>query len=76
MLRKDTTRLDKRGNALEKLKAGFRAKVEHPFRVVKRQFGYTKVRYWGLKENMAQRVTLLAVSNLWVVRSKLLGMQA
>ena len=29
---------------LEKLKAGIRAKVEHPFRVIKRQFGYTKVR--------------------------------
>ena len=29
---------------LEKLKAGIRAKVEHPFRVIKRQFGYTPVR--------------------------------
>ena len=30
---------------VEKLKASIRAKVEHPFRVVKRQFGYVKVRY-------------------------------
>jgi transposase, IS5 family len=28
-----------------------RAKVEHPFRVIKRQFGYTKVRYRGLAKN-------------------------
>jgi IS5 family transposase len=32
----------------EKLKAGIRAKVEHPFRVIKRQFGFMKVRYRGL----------------------------
>ena len=35
----------------EKLKAAIRAKVEHPFRVVKRQFGFVKVRYRGLKKN-------------------------
>ena len=29
----------------EKLKAGIRAKVEHPFRVIKRQFGFVKVRW-------------------------------
>ena len=55
----------------EKLKAGIRAKVEHPFRVVKRQFGYVKVRYRGLKKNTAQLFTLFALSNLWMVRSKL-----
>ena len=40
----------------EKLKAGIRAKVEHPFRVIKRQFGFVKVRYRGLKKNTAQLV--------------------
>ena len=75
MLRKDKAS-DVLVNALEKLKAGIRAKVEHPFRVVKRQFAYTKVRYRGLKKNTAQLVTLFALSNLWMVRSKLLGMQA
>ena len=57
----------------EKLKAGIRAKVEHPFRVVKRQFGFVKVRYRGLKKNTAQLFTLFALfalSNLWMVRSK------
>ena len=57
----------------EKLKAGVRAKVEHPFRVIKRQFGYARVRYRGLKKNTAQLFTLFALSNLWMVRSKLMG---
>jgi IS5 family transposase len=57
----------------EKVKAGIRAKVEHPFRVVKRQFGFVKVRYRGLKKNTAQLFTLFALSNLWMVRSKLMG---
>ena len=57
----------------EKLKAGIRAKVEHPFRVVKRQFGFVKVRYRGLKKNTAQLFTLFALSNLWTVRSKLMS---
>ena len=34
----------------EKLKASVWAKVQHPFRVIKRQFGYLKVRYRGLKK--------------------------
>ena len=57
----------------EKLKAGIRAKVEHPFRVVKRQFGFVKVRYRGLTKNTAQLFTLFALSNLWMVRSKLMS---
>jgi IS5 family transposase len=56
---------------LERLKASVRAKVEHPFRVIKHQFGHVKVRYRGLKKNTAQLKTLFALSNLWMVRSKL-----
>ena len=48
-------------------------KVEHPFRVIKRQFGYTKVRFRGLVKNTAQRVTLFALSNLWMARRYLLS---
>ena len=55
---------------IERLKAGVRAKVEHPFRVIKRQFGHVKVRYRGLKKNTAQLKTLFALSNLWMVRQK------
>ncbi len=57
---------------LEHAKASLRAKVEHPFRVIKRQFGYTKVRYRGLVKNTAQVLTLFALSNLWMVRRPLL----
>lgn len=74
--------LDKQNNAidalieqLEKLKASIRAKVEHPFRVIKRQFGYTKVRYRGLKKNTLQIVTLFALSNLWMARHQLMQQQ-
>ena len=60
----------------EKLKAGIRAKVEYPFSLIKRQFGYVKVRYRGLKKNTAQLLTLFALSNLWMVRGKLMQAQA
>ena len=59
----------------EKLKARIRAKVEHPFRVIKRQFGFVKVRYRGLMKNTAQLFTLFELSNLWMVRSKLMGVR-
>jgi IS5 family transposase len=58
---------------VEKMKASIRAKVEHPFRVVKQQFGFTKVRYRGLAKNTAQLVTLFALSNLWMSRRDLMG---
>jgi transposase, IS5 family len=56
---------------LEQLKASVRAKVEHPFRVLKRQFGHVKVRYRGLAKNAAQLHTLFALSNLWIARRAL-----
>ncbi len=56
----------------EQLKASVRAKVEHPFRVIKRQFGPVKVRYRGLAKNTAQLVTLFALSKLWMARRALL----
>ena len=58
---------------LEKLKASVRAKVEHQFRVIKCQFGYRKVRYRGLAKNTAQVLTLFALSNLWMVRQRLMS---
>ena len=66
-----TKPMDALRDALEKVKAGIRAKVEHPFRVIKRQFGYTKVRYRGLAKNTAQLVTLFMLSNVWMVRRRL-----
>ena len=57
---------------LETAKASVRARVEHPFRVVKRQFGFVKVRFRGLAKNTAQILTLFALSNLWMARKTLL----
>jgi IS5 family transposase len=61
---------------IERIKASIRAKVEHPFRVIKRQFGHVKVRYRGLAKNTAQLHTLFALSNLWMVRRQLMGAMA
>jgi IS5 family transposase len=55
-------------------KASVRAKVEHPFRVIKRQFGLAKVRFKGLAKNTAHVITLFALSNLWMARKKLMAM--
>jgi IS5 family transposase len=71
------TKLGAMLDKIEYLKASVRAKVEHPFRVIKRQFGFTKVRYRGLVKNTAQLVTLFALSNLWMARRSLVnGLQA
>lgn len=58
----------------EKRKASIRARVEHPFRVLKCQFGYVKVRFKGLAKNTGQILTLFALSNLWMARKRLLAM--
>lgn len=59
----------------EKLKAGISAKVEYPFRVIKRQFGFAKVRNRGLKKNTAKLVSLFTLSKLWTVGGKLMTAQ-
>ena len=52
----------------ERAKAQIRAKVEHPFHVVKNLFRYRKVRYRGLLKNTAQLFTLFALGNLILAR--------
>ena len=74
-LDKDNKPIDALIDQVEKIKASIRAKVEHPFRVIKRQFGYTKVRYRGLLKNTLQLKTLFALSNLWMVRHTLMAAQ-
>ncbi|MEN1585574.1 MULTISPECIES: IS5 family transposase [Pseudomonas] len=64
--------LYKAKHKIEKAKVQVRAKVEHLFRVIKRQFGYVKTRFRGLAKNTAQLVTLFALSNLWMARRYLL----
>ena len=58
----------------EHRKASVRAKVEHPFRVIKRQFGLAKVRFRGLQKNTSHLLTLFALSNLWMARHQLMKM--
>jgi IS5 family transposase len=60
-------------NRSERLKAQVRARGVHAFRMVKRQFGDTKVRDRGLAKNTAQLRTLFALANLWMARRALLN---
>ncbi len=50
-----------------------RAKVEHPFRLIKRQFGHVETRYRGLAKNRAQLFTLFALSNLFLAQRRLIA---
>ena len=64
---------------LERRKAQIRARVEHPFHVVKNLFGYKKTRYKGLAKNTAQLHSLFALANLVIAKRQLLrtaGMSA
>ena len=63
--------LTKRQRARNRRFGRVRAKVEHVFRVLKCQFGYRRVRYRGITKNGAQVFALLALANLYLVRSRL-----
>jgi IS5 family transposase len=65
---------DRITDQLETLKARVRAKVEHPFRVIKIQFGFIKARYKGMAKNRAQLHMLFALANLYMVRRRLMAM--
>ena len=56
---------------LEKAKASIRAKVEHPFRIIKQQFGFTKTRYRGMAKNNNHLNTMFALENLYMCRNRL-----
>ena len=49
---------------IEHCKASIRAKMEHPFHVIKNLFGHRKVRYRGMEKNQAQLFSLFALANL------------
>lgn len=61
---------------LEQHKASIRAKVEHPFHVVKNLFKHKKTRYKGLAKNTAQLLTLFGLANLVLARRWLLALDA
>ncbi len=56
-------------------KSQVRARVEHPFLIGKRVFGFTKVCCRGLKKNAARAYTTCALINLYRCRKKLLRLQ-
>ena len=49
-----------------------RACGEHPFRVLKQLWGFTKVRYRGLAKHLARAQTMFALANLYQLRRHLL----
>lgn len=57
-------RINKVSLKTEYLKASIRAKVEHPFRIIKCQFGFTKARYRGLMKNDGKLAMLFALANI------------
>jgi IS5 family transposase len=62
------TEAGRSAEAFEKAKASIRAKVEHPFHVVKNLFRHRKTRYRGLAKNTAQLYTLFGLANLLLAR--------
>jgi IS5 family transposase len=57
---------------INRSRSRIRARVEHPFNVVKRLWGFTKVRYRGLAKNLARGFAMFALANLYLVRRRLL----
>jgi IS5 family transposase len=63
--------LDDAARARNRTKSKVRAKVEHVFAVIKRVFGFTKVRYRGLAKNAHALFVLCALTNLYMARRRL-----
>lgn len=56
---------------LNAVRSKIRAKVEHPFLVIKRIFGFSKVRYRGIEKNANRLFTVAALANLYMVRRQI-----
>jgi len=63
--------VDELQKAKNRVKARVRARVEHPFRILKRIFGFEKVRYRGLKKNHERLCACFALVNLYLHRKRL-----
>jgi IS5 family transposase len=68
--------LSERWRAINRARSRTRARGEHPFHVIKRLWGFAKVRYRGLAKNLARAFSLFALANLYLVRRQLLPPQA
>ncbi|HTT01647.1 MAG TPA: IS5 family transposase [Steroidobacteraceae bacterium] len=60
---------------INRIRSSARARGEHAFHVVKRLWGFTKVRYRGLAKNTARLFTAFALANLYLLRRRLLTPQ-
>ncbi len=67
-------RVDQLQRAKNRSKSSIRAKVEHPFRILKRIFGFDKVRYRGLAKNHHRLCVCFALVNLYLHRKRLAGL--
>lgn len=68
--------LSERWRGINRTRSRTRACCEHPFRVVKQLWGFTKTRYRGIAKNLARAQTMFALANLYAVRHRLLPPQA
>src|SRR5258706_15924195 len=67
--------VDEVERAKNKTKSSVRAKVEHAFAVIKLRFGFTKVRYRGLRKNAHRLFVTCVLANLFMARRHLLQPQ-
>jgi transposase, IS5 family len=67
--------VDQAERARNRTKSKVRAKVEHSIGVIKRVFGFAKVRYRGLKKNAHRLIVACALANLFIARRHLLRWQ-
>lgn len=65
-------RIDERIKAVNRNKSSVRAKVEHTIGIIKRVFGFQKVRYRGLAKNLHRLQVTAALANLFLARKRLL----
>lgn len=68
--------LSERWRQINRARSRTRACCEHPFRVVKQLWGFSKTRYRGLQKNLARAQTMFALANLYAVRHRLLPPEA
>ncbi len=54
-------------------KSQIRARVEHVFGVIKRLWGFGKVRYRGLHKNATRAFIVLALNNIYLGRQRLMA---
>jgi IS5 family transposase len=58
---------------VNRIKSKTRSRVEHVFAVLKRQFGFSKVRYKGLAKNATRAFVALGLANIYLARKRLVA---